>query len=213
MNNSELKKFLDISVLKDTNIKSVFVLRRNFLYKKSIEDGLLKGFCFEGSQNNQDGFYLWCFIQPLFVLSDSITLTFGHRIKFDKSKDWWGINTEGSKVKFFIDKLNNSIKQENEDFLKKISSANDFYKYFFDTRKTNIRIYEAVVYCAFYSGLPEARKESFTLLDYLKNTQDLTIPWIKQIQDNIIEFSRSKDAMIKNKLLVWQTKTVDNLKL
>lgn len=214
MKNIELKRFLNKNVLPDLELSQELELKQNFLYKNDIEGKLLKGFCFEASQYNDNGFYLWAFVQPLYVPLDSIVLTFGHRIRLSQTKEWWGIDPKSKKMATVVKKLQAAIMQETKTFLDKVNSPDAFYHYYSNNKQTNVRTYEAVIYSSFYARNQEAFKEAESFLNILKETQDLTIPWIKQIEvnvDELIQLGSYDKIMLK--LNGWQSETVKCLNL
>jgi hypothetical protein len=58
-----------------------FAANKSLLYRAPIGE-LLCAFCFEPSGFDRNGFYLWVFVQPLYVPESDIVFTFGNRLGF-----------------------------------------------------------------------------------------------------------------------------------
>ena len=59
---------------------SGFAASGDLLYAKPIGP-VLRGFLFEGSDFDNELFFVWAFVMPLYVPSDQVVLTFGRRIE------------------------------------------------------------------------------------------------------------------------------------
>jgi hypothetical protein len=209
MNDSELKRFL-LKYIKPT-LTEDFVFSNNILHKKT-ETGFLKGFCFEKSGNNKEGFYLWCFVQPLYVPSEDLILTFGERIK-NKKDEFWQIDkgNENAIKEIFAD-LNKKIKGEGISYLEETGKPEKFCAFFNKQKKNNIRIWEAIVYTKLYNELSKAEEETDMFIAEL-GKQNNTINWIRNIKFNL-ELLLSKDLTGRKRLMKeWECETLRNLKL
>lgn len=209
MTNNELKRFLFHYL--EPKIKDDFIFHKNILYQKS-ESGFLKGFCFEKSSYRKDGFYLWCFVQPLYVPSEDIVLTYGKRIQKHKD-EWWKIDERDEQaIKNIVIDLNNSIKQEGTTYIEETSIPEGFCNTFDKQKELNIRIWEAIVYTSLYNNSPNAEKEAETFITLLKEQNSL-ISWVKNIKMNI-ELLLSKTEIERKQLLkMWEKETLETLKL
>jgi hypothetical protein len=209
MNYQELKKL--ISKYIDPKLQENLVLHKNILYQIPVSD-FLKGFCFEQSGYNKEGFYLWCFVQPLYIPSEDIVLTFGKRIA-TKKVEWWDIEKNNeSKITSTFNDINNKIKNKGLVYIEELSRHEKFYEFCKKYKKTNVRIWEALVYTGLYKGFPEADKEAELLINYLQKS-DMSINWIKEVFDNL-KILLAKNKVERNELIAkFREFTMNNLQL
>ena len=122
---------------------SEYSIFRNLVFKIE-KDFFLKGYDFETSGYG-DSLAVWCFIQPLFVKSDSVYFTFGDRLTYQKKInwfstrrfEWWDISKENSVATF--QSIFEVIKNSGEKYLNSIKGAPGFYKKFNSEKKDDIR--------------------------------------------------------------------------
>jgi len=174
--------------MKDTVIKKIakrfleeipdqnFLFRKNVIYKFPINDILL-GFCFEKSGFNKDGGYVSVFAQPLYVKSDSITLSFGKRLKGINGELWQLDNNPN--LENTINELLSLMKNSVQDYLRYIDEVVKFYNYYHD-KTSNIRMIQAITYSAIYSNISDSEIILDSYIDTLQK-QDLSIKWIKNL--------------------------------
>jgi hypothetical protein len=177
MTNADLSKMVKKYLV--PSIGSEYSLKKNILYRTPVKDIIL-GFCFERSANDKNSFYVWAFGQPLYVLTEDFVLTFGIRLsnKKTKSERW-----EFSKDAF--EDLANLMKTEGLIYIENISNPERFYRYFKEDKSGSIRVMEAVVYSGFFSDSPESNDDAMRLLRQIREKEDVTIPWVKEIRDNV----------------------------
>ena len=209
MNNSELKKlilqYVDPKLLENSK------LHKNILYQSPVSD-FLKGFCFEQSGFDKESFYLWCFIQPLYLPSENIVLTFGKRILPQKTEKWIIEKDNESEIINIFNDINNKIKNEGLAYIDELDSHEKFYMFCKKNKKTNIRIWESLIYTGLYKGLADTDKEAELLINYLQK-MDMSINWIREIYDNLKIFLE-KNKMERNELInSWKEFTIKNLQL
>jgi hypothetical protein len=171
MTNTDIKKINDKYF--DNIISENFNLKGNILYHIPLVDFIV-GFCFETSKNEKDSLYVWSFVQPLYVPNDSLSLSFGKRLK---NKLWKlkGIEVLESEVK----ELTSLMMTEIDDFFIKINSIHKFYNYFKNECR-NLRMIEAVVYSAVYSQNEDAELILDNFINALQQ-ENLSIKWISDI--------------------------------
>lgn len=171
MTNTELKKIKDKYF--DKLIFENFKLKGNILYKFPLND-LVVGFCFEKSASVKGGIYVWSFVQPLYLPNDSIILTFGRRLE----NKLWELK-DANNFEVTMNKLLLSIKNEIENFVVKVDSAEKFYNYY-SNKCENLRMTQGVVYSAVYLKNSESE---LLLNNYIKilKEQNLMIKWINSL--------------------------------
>lgn len=179
MTNTEIKKIYDRYISEE--IPSDFKLDKGILYKSPVKD-VLVGFCFEKSGFNKECVYVSVFAQPLYIESDCIVLTFGHRLKNKKNGELWHLKNNPNIDKVVKD-LVALMEKEIQDFFPKVQTANDFFKYYKDKKVKNIRIKEALTYSAIYSERKESKELLESFINELKN-EDLEIGWINSVLQN-----------------------------
>lgn len=210
MTNTEIKKIYNRHL--SETIPLDFKLDKGILYKSPVKDTLV-GFCFEKSGFNKDCVYISAFVQPLYVESDCIVLTFGKRLKSKKNGELWHLknNPEIDKA---ISELKPLMQKEIENFFPKVETPNDFYQYYKSKEVKNIRINEALVYSAIYSMNGHSKQ---ILRNFIKELvkEDLEIGWIKNIFLKAIELERiiDDDHKVKSYLAKNISKTKSNLGL
>jgi len=158
MKNLQLRKILNDNTLNLNEFKGAFTLKQNLIY------------------------YLWAFVQPLFIPNDSIVFTFGKRLKTIENNDWWTIdNIEKNQFEETIKHLNNTLIGEGLTYLKKVGNTDTFIHLYKLKKDKNLKIYEAIVYSMFFLEMDEAYKEARLLLNYIDKYEDIETEWIKQI--------------------------------
>jgi hypothetical protein len=200
MKNSELKKLIDKYI--DPEVKERFTLRKNVLYQIQESD-FIKGFCFEQSTFDKEGFYLWCFIQPLYVPTEDLVLTYGKRLSSNKIEFWVIKKENESQIKNTFKEINSILKNEGILYLEELGTLEKFYLFCKEHRKINVRIWEALVYTGYYLNIPEARNDAELLLDHIKQL-NFEFPWLKVLFENLrtlisISALERKKLLIKNK--------------
>ncbi|MBN1971953.1 MAG: hypothetical protein JW870_21555 [Candidatus Delongbacteria bacterium] len=208
MNNSELKKIINKTI--SGNKHFGFIHFKNLIIREPIKE-ILQGFCFEKSPHDKNGFYLWVFVQPIFIENDNIVLTFGKRIKNKNGNEWWSINKENEN--YIIQNLNTVFENEGFNYLNQTGSLNKFFNYFRDCQ-TNLRIMEAVSFTSFIIGNKDCYKENDTLINEIEENHDLGIKWKRDILDKLYLIKNiNDDSKLKQIFLGWSYYTVKQLGL
>ncbi|WP_286920167.1 hypothetical protein [Flavobacterium sp. UBA4197] len=208
MKHSEIKTIYNL-YLKD-KMPTDYILKGDILYKKPI-DSLLVGFCFERSGLNSNGFYLNAFVQPLYVPSEDISLTFGYRVTNTVS-DFWEINPE-SENRLLFSSLEMEMNRSIDTFLSIFNSPTSFYKYYED-KCVNLRMVQAVVLSSCYDLLDE-RFELMTKYISILEEEDMSINWKRNIfeQAKLLRDQISNKNELHNILFGWKNETIRHLKL
>jgi hypothetical protein len=95
-----------------------FAASRGLLYRAPIRD-LLNGFCFDPSAFDRQSFYLYVFVQPLYVPCSHIILSFGTRLGFG-----WELTKENENE--VAAKLLTCIRNEGLPWLEPLQTPADF---------------------------------------------------------------------------------------
>ncbi|MFM9837593.1 MAG: hypothetical protein ACKVOQ_04970 [Cyclobacteriaceae bacterium] len=208
MTNSELSKMIKkylIPLLGDQ-----YSIKNNIVYKTPVSDILL-GFCFERTANDKSAFYLSVFAQPLYVPSEDFILTFGIRLNRRKTKsEKWDSSKE------VFEELASVVKTEGLGFLENVSKPDKFCEFLKKDKSGSVRVTEAMVYSEFYCEMPEADKDAMFLLKHIREKEDLSIGWIKEIQDNTERLLMSKkNSKEKTQAILqeWKDSSIKNLKI
>jgi hypothetical protein len=74
------------------SLSEKYILVGNFIVNVQVTE-LIAGFCFENS-SSESSMYIWWFVQPLYVPSNIIHLTFGGRIKMPSQSQIWNFENK-----------------------------------------------------------------------------------------------------------------------
>jgi hypothetical protein len=164
-----------------------YKLKNEYLVKMPIDD-IVVGFCFERAYAENFG-YVWWFSLPTFLPNNSLHLTFGDRIKLDSGNELWDfgpkeIGASTSKLIFFL--------RDFQQKLFELQNPVNFYNYFVSSKEKNIRIYEAIAYAACWNGHENMLEEVNGCLNFISENLDTSIPWIKQVYDDLIRINKLK---------------------
>jgi hypothetical protein len=97
---------------------SGFVAYRSLLLEPSAE-WLLRGFLYESSGHTGDDFYMWAFVQPLYVPQKDVTLDYGKRL--GGSSRFWSLS-EGPDEATVMGEVLGAMKGEGLRFLEALQS-------------------------------------------------------------------------------------------
>lgn len=165
-----------------------YKLHGEFIIKLPIKD-IVTGFCLERSSVLDCG-YAWWFSQPLYVPYDLLHLTFGGRIEFGDGGQLWNFTKEQ------IEQTMNLLTFKMKGLQKKLALVEepiDFYNYFKGEKENNLRIYEAVTYSACWTMQPSMQRDIEECINFILKEQNLSIPWIKTVLDNLRSIEALKD--------------------
>ncbi|SMC00681.1 hypothetical protein SAMN00120144_3061 [Hymenobacter roseosalivarius DSM 11622] len=196
-----LSKYLDTSL-------STWKLK-NHLFYGPVDNGILQGIYFNSSGFSSNRFEIVAFIQPLYVPSDTIDLSFSLNLKTQNKKQWWEFNEDSLEVT--ANEIALQINANAKAFLTSHQKPVNVYKSFYQNRKSSYRHFEMVAYSAVYAELQTATNELKELLSFIKNKEDLHNEWVSQVYNNTIELLYSDNP--KALLSQWEYKTLKALKI
>jgi len=182
------------------------------IYKDALviqpTNDLLRGVYFNRSGMNSSQFELCWFIQPLYVPSDFINLSFGEIITTPNNLQWWEYhddrNADLSKsISHLINKIDANV-------LSKIDDAETFYEFYKNDKELTIRHFEAVAYSAACSELEISDDILEQFLSFLKGRQEMKLEWVQQIYFNTERLLKGDRKEI---LRDWEMQTRSALKI
>lgn len=208
MKNTIIKKFFIKNVFPHLSSHE-WIVRRNLIFKSNPNE-VLKGICLESSAYAVSQFAVNIFVQPLFIPADGLYFNFGYRQKTPEKREWWNLdesNTEqvGLQLARYIDTAD-------EEFFNNRKDALDFYNVYRSSKKATIRNFEAVAYCACFSGSDQASDEVKGLLKYIERNEDLNQAWVMDIYQKTNELQQ----VISNPIPLmgsWKNGTLSQLSL
>jgi hypothetical protein len=204
------KKITDILNKILVGLEGNYKISNNCLIKSPIKD-IIVGFCFENS-SSENMMYIWWFAQPLFVPSDTMNLTFGNRINLGEGGQLWDFSQ--SKTENNIKILSREMQLIEIKEINTLETPLNFYHNYYKNKEKNLRIYEAIVISASWVDLPNMDNEIENCLLFVDKNLDKTIPWIKQVVENLNLLKEKKTKEDKHTLLDrWKNETIANLKL
>jgi hypothetical protein len=186
MKNLEIEKIVKLS-FKDI-LDRGFNQNKNIIYQAPLED-ILFGFCFEKSAKNENGLYVWSFVQPLYVKADSIVLTFGNRLKRMDDELWLLKNNPESHN--LLSELNDLMLQSLNTFLSQVNTAEKFYN-FYNDKCSNLRMIQAVVLSAVLADDADAQLVLDNYINILQG-ENLDFKWKKDLLDEAMFLKQSFD--------------------
>ncbi len=162
-------------------------LNKNELQYKSgllfnIHNGLLKGYCFNGSSFSRTQFEIVVFVLPLYVPSDFVGLSFGYFLRSPQKRQWW--EYDEMKLEELGKHLAIVINEADKKFLSKINTAADFYHFYKRNNTNSTRFYEAVAYSATYAKIDGYKKLLDNFISFLEKSEDFKFDWAKEIYKN-----------------------------
>lgn len=175
---------------------------------------LIAGYCFESSGFDADSFYLWAFVQPLYVPSDHISFTFGRRLSHGSSDGWSlsGNDTQDMRAVW------EAIRAQGTDYLACLGTPRDIAE-----RGQMIRAAPDDPHVL------EARAYSYALIGCLGQARDLALqaqdvwrrlshgtPWAVELVQRITVFLERLSvgsSSVSQLLEEWSDGTARNLRL
>jgi hypothetical protein len=188
-----------------------FIGKGSLLYDASLEQ-LLRGFYFEASGWNKEIFYLWVFVQPLFVPSDHFSFLLGKRIGSST-----GLRLVKGCEEQVMSRVLACIQEEGLPFLSTLSSPIDIAK-----RAKQIHpnshdpyIMESVAYALILAGLESQAKEEmahFLTLQEKEAKYDWQFEQIKRVQLMKVALAQSPEIAVQL-LMEWREYSLKKLGL
>lgn len=187
-----------------------FKIRGSLLYAEPVE-WLLRGFSFETSGWDSASFYLWFFVQPLYIPSDHIYFLFGKRIADSNLRIEQGREEECMSV------VLDFIQQQGISFIEQVHTPEDLANKArtIHPSPSDPNVCETIAYSLILSGrYDDADKELKRLLAYLE--PQATSSWDFQQMGRLYSIHQSllRDPMVAvQKLQDWRDYTVLHLQL
>jgi hypothetical protein len=188
-----------------------FVAKGTVVYATPVE-WLLRGFTYESSGHSGRDFYLWAFVQPLYIPSDHIVLNYGDRL--GGSSHYWTV--EQLSQPDVLAKLREAIRGDGRPFVESIREPNDFAR---ETERRltqapkNVRIVEDAAYAFVLAG------DNDTGRRYLKRIHELgdgaARGWVLDVQkraDRILDLLQTGTDPVPE-LASWRQYTTSKLGL
>lgn len=149
-------------------------------------DFLLRGYCFEGSNSTHDQFTVSAFVQPLYVPSDRIVLSYGKRLGIivGKPEKWWEIDPRNASN--VMQDVLNVIQMQAEPILKLFTTPQSFIDNLSKLHDNEKDLYrnEAIAYSfVLERDLLQARKAFIRLMPGLDQMIAKGVPWVRALQD------------------------------
>ncbi len=188
-----------------------FTFKGSLLYAEPVE-WLLRGFSFEPSAWDRSSFYLWAFIQPLYVPSDHVYYLFGKRLG-----SGLGLRFEEEKRQESMTDLLTCIQQEGIPYLQQIQTPSDVAWKAKEVHPNPADPYvvEAVAYSLILIGqYSQADKEMTHLLAYWE--QEAEHDWHYQQMGRVYRVRgalRRAPQEAVHLLEQWRDLTLKNLRL
>jgi hypothetical protein len=183
-------------------------------------DFFLCGYCFEGSSFAHDRFTVCAFVQPLYVPSDHIVLSYGKRLGniIGKPEKWWEIDLRSSSI--VMDDLLGFMQSQAEPILQSFDGAKSFIAHL-DKLHTNEKDpwrQESIAYAHILTGdLLQARKALVRLLPYLEELILTGTLWAREIRERarimLAYVEQGEVEAMHERLSHWRTYTIQHLKL
>jgi hypothetical protein len=211
---SELKRLINKHLIDSL---PELTLHKNYLYKISNEY-LLNGYCFDSHTSNLDDLRVYFFVQPLFLKSSLIFLSYSQMMYYKKKvnilkvKKEYGWDMRKESLDKTFEMLLISIKEQGEPFLNSISSVSDFYKYYYLERKDDLRTLEAIAYSSIF--VENKSKQDDLLKKLISESSNDNTKWIKEINEDaclMLSLNNQEDRI--NLLNKYRDYTLEQLKL
>jgi hypothetical protein len=197
-----------------------FAVHSRLLFHTRIEY-LLRGFCFEPSGFESGGFYVWVFVQPLYIPSDNVLLTYGDRLG-GGSMFWKPIGVDESSV---MRALLEAMGKEGLPVLERIKTPSAFaaWRSTEPIHRRGMNRLEAQASALILAGnhrqgaelldeierrMPEIRRENIRL--------QLDRPWVEEIANRARTLRAKLDVDLADaikQLTEWRDYTIQQLKL
>ncbi len=176
---------------------------------------LLRGCHFESSSYSKSSVAVHAFVQPLYVPSTVLWLSFGKRLAGSDGR-WWEMAERGEDV--IMEEITNVIRREAIPLFQKLSTPGGFARSaeeFFGPAK-DVSSLEAIAYSNFLSGnLPLASKQLEQLSREIEQLEP-DVEWLMEMQQRVeliaSELSRNPNR-VRKQLNTWRDETLEALGL
>ena len=176
---------------------------------------LLRGFCFEGSGFDPSAFYVWAFVQPLYVPRHVISLTFGKRLGGGAGQRWKLTRETERDV---MNEVLVCVKAEGIPIIKQFETPAKFAEEAveFTHAPKDPYVVEAVAYSLILAGEYAKALEALNHLHTILKKLDLSLSWpqemLQRAQYLHNTLAREPDEAIEL-LEKWTEQTLRNLSL
>jgi len=178
---------------------------------------IIRGYCFEGS-SDPNGFYVWAFVQPLFVPDRGVSFVIGNRLGLilGQTCGAWSLTADNEEV--VMADVWGYMQREGRIILDKFQSLRAFAKNAINRRTNPHSPYppEMVAYAAVLLGDVRLARKMFDRLEWTLRDQNDREPYENDILKRArlvretLERDRGEAVGIMNK---WREETAANLKL
>ncbi len=202
MNKAELRKLIKKVIIPE--LKYDYVLHKDVLFTK-INNSILKGFSFDISSFNQTRIII--LFQPLFLEESDIVYTFGRILRTKERYEWWKLE-EKENLNYLI----NMLKQLEESTISKINTPLDLYNHFKLNEELGLRYEEALAFTACKANLDIADSLFKKQIDTIVR-ENSPYEWVLDLKSKYETFLKLNIEQRQKKLIEWENKTIENLKL
>jgi hypothetical protein len=168
----------------------------------------LRGVYFESDRYESSAFFLWTFVQPMFVPAQNINFDIGNRIELPKQGSW------DYNAPDLLENLLAALKFQALPFLTSIVTPLDFANEVYRRPYArNLNLQEAMAYA--YARVGEG-KRAVPILNELILELDRSVPWQVEMHARAIGFSSlllNDPAGAQRQLDEWESETFSNLNL
>lgn len=190
-----------------------FVAKGDMVYRIPVDD-LLVSLLFESSSNDAASFAVRAFVQPLYVPSRHVQMTFGRRIRTHDRGEWWSYSsaTEGDCFRL----LQQEIADQAMPILDRFREAADFVihgRSLVSTHSNPIFL-EAYAYSACRAGMAADGLSALRALEVSLGEMDQTLAYVREMSDRAARLyaAESKDEVQAQELLSeWRRVTIASL--
>ena len=176
---------------------------------------LLRGFYFESSAFDADAFYLWVFVQPLYVPVDFIYFDFGTRLSGHRGQGWtMNRQDEGATMADVLA----GMKDQGLPFLARVQTPRDLAHKapLVGGRERSPNSVEAVAYSHLLAQECSEAREAIDRLQAMLRAGDAADPWGAQMleRSELVRDRLERDPRHAVELLEeWNEQTRTNLRL
>lgn len=172
-----------------------------------------------------EGFYCNIAIQPLYIPADTITLSFGNRLNYFKTKlsGIWGYSNDKSIIEKDLLQVKDLLEVNALPWFDEVGSPEGIISFIESGAAEDINIIVGFpptlrnIYLGFsYLYINKIDLAEKTLLKVLEQYKYDNRPWVvqeKEMINNILELAKNESGKIKDKLNDYIRMTKDNLKL
>ncbi len=181
-----------------------FEIKGRLLFQSPYAE-ILKGFCVDDSSHSPEHFYVWAFVQPLYVPAATIHFNFGQRLGDGTGRRW---NCEEAGL---VSALSTEMQNAKGNFLDHITTPHalaDYISRFCNAPNPNNL--EALAYSYLLAGDQAAADAT---LKKLCETIDLGIEWHRAIWERAQTIQAGDASAARELLWHWRDNTIQQLRI